>query len=311
MPHVGYGESQFKQTARSLKIHSDELYRCAAQCSNGYAMPSAESISLPAVSALFQPIVPGDATPRYRQARQALQKAIEAGHFKGGRALPSETVIAQSLHISIGTLRRAVDELVHEHVLVRHQGQGTFVAGHSPPRFMFQFFHVEPQQDFGGKHPHHFASLPVEYPAIECLAFEATRADRRSADALRLRAGAGIFQIENRVCLGGHPVMLDRLAISATAFKSLTQADFINRPGTIFGLYQTAFGLTVLHTRERARAVLADARSAKVLGIAENSPVMEIHRLALTFGDKPVEYRISTLNTQAHDYVNVLSKLPA
>lgn len=275
------------------------------------AMPLlAQSLSPPAVSALFQPIVPSDAVPRYRQARQALQKAIEAGHFKSGRALPSETVIARSLQISIGTLRRAVDELVHAHVLVRHQGQGTFVAGHSPPRFMFQFFHVEPQQDFGDVRPHHAASQPVEYPALECLAFEHGRADRRTAHALRLRAGAGVFQIENRVCLGGQPVMLDRLAISTAAFKNLTQTDFIHRQGTIFGLYQTAFGLTVLHTRERARAVLADARSAEVLGVAVGAPVMEIHRLALTFGDKPVEYRISTLNTAAHDYVNVLSKLP-
>ncbi|MGH8605730.1 MAG: hypothetical protein ACREXR_23945 [Gammaproteobacteria bacterium] len=37
-------------------------------------------------------------------------------------------------------------------------------------------------------------------------------------------------------------------------------------------------------------------------------PVMEVHRLALTFGEKPVEYRISTINTQAHDYVSVLSQ---
>ena len=41
---------------------------------------------------------------------------------------------------------------------------------------------------------------------------------------------------------------------------------------------------------------------------AVGSPVMEVHRLALTFGDKPVEYRVSTINTQAHDYVSVLSK---
>lgn len=267
-------------------------------------------LSSTAAAALFTPILAEGSVPRYRQARQALQRAIVAGHFSGGRALPSETVLAGCLNISIGTLRRAVDELVHEHVLVRHQGQGTFLAGHSTPRFMFQFFHVEARQDFGDGASQRAAQLPMEYPAIECLGFESVRADKRTANALRLRTGAATFHIVNRVCLGGQPVMLDRLAISAAAFKNLTHAAFVQRTGTIFGLYQTGFGLTVLHTRERARAVLADIHSAAILGIAEGAPVIEIHRLALTFGDKPVEYRISTLNTAAHDYVNVLSKLP-
>jgi GntR family transcriptional regulator len=47
-----------------------------------------------------------------------------------------------------------------------------------------------------------------------------------------------------------------------------------------------------------------------VLGIEAGAPVMEIHRLALTFGDRPVEYRISVVNTEAHDYVHAQSKLP-
>ena len=37
-------------------------------------------------------------------------------------------------------------------------------------------------------------------------------------------------------------------------------------------------------------------------------PVIEVHRIALTFGDKPVEYRVSTINTQHYDYVSLLSK---
>jgi GntR family transcriptional regulator len=51
-----------------------------------------------------------------------------------------------------------------------------------------------------------------------------------------------------------------------------------------------------------------DRTHARLLGLAAGSPVMEVHRLALTFGDKPGEYRISTINTQAHDYVSVRAK---
>ena len=71
---------------------------------------------------------------------------------------------------------------------------------------------------------------------------------------------------------------------------------------------RTDFGITVLRAQERARAAAADRSVARVLGVAIGLPVLEIHRVALTFGEKPVEYRVSTVNTQSHDYVSVLSK---
>ena len=93
------------------------------------------------------PLTDTGAAPLYRQVKQQLQRAIETGRCRPGHALPNETAIAGQLQVSIGTLRRAVDELVHEHVLVRRQGKGTFVALHGNDRFLFQFFHVEPRQD--------------------------------------------------------------------------------------------------------------------------------------------------------------------
>ncbi|MEI2621053.1 MAG: hypothetical protein V9G09_09940 [Candidatus Nanopelagicales bacterium] len=67
--------------------------------------------------------------------------------------------------MSIGTLRRAVDELVHEHALVRRQGKGTFVAQHGNDRFLFQFFHIEPRPDA------RFGDLrkAAEYPHVESV----------------------------------------------------------------------------------------------------------------------------------------------
>ncbi|MGH8605323.1 MAG: GntR family transcriptional regulator, partial [Gammaproteobacteria bacterium] len=82
-------------------------------------------------SGLLSPLTGGDAMPLYRQVKRELQKLMEAGHYGPGKPLPSEASIAQALQVSIGTLRHAVDELVHEHVLVRRQGKGTFVAPHN------------------------------------------------------------------------------------------------------------------------------------------------------------------------------------
>jgi GntR family transcriptional regulator len=47
-----------------------------------------------------------------------------------------------------------------------------------------------------------------------------------------------------------------------------------------------------------------------VLGLTPGQPVMQVHRTALTFGDRPVEHRVSIINTAQHDYVNLLSRPP-
>jgi GntR family transcriptional regulator len=247
---------------------------------------------------------PGGTGPLYRQARRELQRVVESGRFRPGDMLPSETVIAAALDISVGTLRKAVDELVHEHVLVRRQGKGTFVALHTDERFLFQFFHVEARQDFAGE------STPREreYPKVECVGFARARADEAQAAALRIKAGDPVIRIDNRLSLGGRAVVHDRLCIAAHAFRALSETRFRERPGTIYSLYQSDFGITVLTARERARAAAAGVETARILGVPVGMPVLEVHRVALTFGDKPVEYRVSIINTAAHDYVSLLSK---
>jgi GntR family transcriptional regulator len=248
-------------------------------------------------AAVFAPIAPdAGGAPLYRVAKRALLQAIEAGHCPAGSALPSETALAAAFGISIGTLRHAVDELVAEHILARRQGRGTYVATHDADRFLFQFFHVERSD---GRR---------EAPQVETLSFERTRLDDEAAAALSMKPGEPAIQIENRLALQGRAVVHDRLTLPALLFKGLTEKRLRERPSTIYHLYQTGFGITVVRALERVRAVAADRTAARLLGIAPGAPVLQIRRTALTFNDKPVEYRVSTLHSAQHEYVNLVSR---
>ena len=252
-----------------------------------------------------KPLAPSASGPLYRQAKRELQRVVESGRCRPGETLPSESVIAAALGVSIGTLRKAVDELVHEHVLVRRQGKGTFVALHNDDRFLFQFFHVEPRDEFpvaddlrereyphGGMRGLHCATGPMRPKRRLCASSRGTRCCA-SPIACRWRAG---------------PWCYDRLVVAAQTFRGLNEKRFLERPSTIYNLYQTDHGITVLRAREWVRARSADSETARILGVAVGLPVLEVHRIALTFGDKPVEYRISTINTASHDYVSLLAK---
>ena len=251
-----------------------------------------------ALKPVFSAIAPEAAgMPLYRVVKRALLRAIEGGQLQPGHALPNETGLAAAFGVSVGTLRHAVGELVAEHILVRRQGRGTFVATHNADRFLFQFFHVERSDGLS------------EVPQVELLGLERLRLDDdAAATALGLKAGEPVLRFDNRLLLQGRPVVHDQITLPALLFKGLSDKRLRERPGTIYQLYQSGFGITVLRAVERARAVAADRSSARVLGLAPGTPVMQVRRCALTFGDKPVEYRVSTIHTAVHEYVHTLAR---
>jgi GntR family transcriptional regulator len=260
-------------------------------------MPCAATIGDTMQRSLPFTALPPDAAgaPLYRQAKRALLAAIESGRYPAASALPNETALAAALDVSIGTLRHAVDELVAERIVVRRQGRGTYVATHTTERFVFQFFHVE--RSDGAR----------DAPAVELLSFERGRLDDEAAAALARRAGDAAILIENRLSLQGRPVVYDRLTLPAALFRGLTERRLRERPSTIYHLYQTSFAITVVRATERVRAVHADRTASRVLGVAPASAVLQVRRTALTFNDKPVEYRVSTISTAQHDYVSTLT----
>ncbi len=251
-----------------------------------------------AANAALQTIAPDAAgMPLFRAVKRSLLRAIESGSVAPGEALPSETQLAAGFGVSIGTLRRAVDDLVAEHILVRRQGRGTFVATHTSDRFLFQFFHVERSDGLR------------DAPAVDLVSFERMRLDEEAAAALALPVGESAFQVENRLRLQGRAVVYDRLVIPAKLFRGLTEKRWRKRQSTIYHLYQVEFGITVARAHERVRAVGADRATVRVLGVALGQPVLQVRRIALGLGGQPVEWRISTVVTAQHDYVNLLSRL--
>ena len=230
------------------------------------------------------------ATPLYKEIKRALMEALTTGEWKPGEAIPAERRLSSRYGISIGTVRKAIDELVAENILIRQQGRGTFVASHTRDRLLFYFFHIVPQA--GDK----------SYPDVEFVRFTRARADAELAQHFGIAVGDPIFRIRNRLRLAGAPVMIDDIAVPAARFPGLTQAQFRDRPSTIYNLYQEAFGISVVSTSERLRATLADAEFAALLDVAQGAPLLQIRRLARTYNEVTVEYRVSRVNTEHHEY---------
>jgi GntR family transcriptional regulator len=234
--------------------------------------------------------------PLYEEVRGRLIEGISQGAWQPGEALPSEGELARAFGVAVGTLRKAVDTLVAEQVLVRRQGKGTFVTIHDGRRLMFHFFHIVERG--GGK----------AYPEVRLIDFRRERAMPEEAAALGIAPSEKLIRVRNLLSLGGRPAILDDIAIPAQLFPGLTEKIFRARDNTIYHLYQSRYGINVLRTDERLRAVLASREVAPLLQVAPGAPLLEIRRVALTIRDRPVELRLSRVDTARHDYHNTLGK---
>jgi GntR family transcriptional regulator len=228
--------------------------------------------------------------PLYKGVQRALTERLANGELKPGQLIPSERQLATEFNVSIGTLRKAIDDLVEQRILIRQQGKGTFVATHDRERLLFYFFHIVPQVGL------------KSYPLVEFVFFHKAEANDEVAKRLSLSRGAPIFHIRNRLSLDGAVVSVDDLYIDAERFAKLTPAQFKERPNTIYNLYQEAFGFSVVKTEERLRAEAVDAEIAKLLKIKPGAPVLTIRRSAIDMRGDAIELRVSTVNTTKHEY---------
>lgn len=232
--------------------------------------------------------------PLYKEVKRRITRGLVDGDWRAGEAIPSETKLAERFQVSIGTVRKAIDELVAEKILLRQQGRGTFVARHTLDRTLFYFFHLVGKD--GRK----------ETPETEMLSFVRARADGGEAAQLGIARGERVLRIRNLLRLSGNAVVIDDIVIPSRRFPDMDERVFGEREGTIYGLYQARYGISVIRIAERLSATLADATTGTLLGVAEGTPLLSIARLAYTYDDQPVEVRHSLVDTTQHEYVNDL-----
>lgn len=226
----------------------------------------------------------------YREVKRQMLVALVANEWQAGEAIPAEKHLCERFGVSIGTLRKAIDDLVTENILIRHQGRGTFVAVHNRDQHLFRFFNVVPHD---GK---------KNYPHTKLLSFAKGKSDKITSEKLAIKKNAKIFQFVNVLSVNDIPASLDEIALPERLFEGMTEAQLRNRPSTLYHLYQVEFGLNVIRIEERLRAVISTATQAQLLGLKTGAPLLRIARVAFSYDNRPIEWRIVYVNTQHFEY---------
>jgi GntR family transcriptional regulator len=237
-------------------------------------------------------------SPLYQQIKGLILQSLQAGEWRPGEAIPSEMELAARYRVSQGTVRKAIDELSAENLVVRRQGKGTFVATHAEQGVQYRFLKLVPDN----------GSVESEGPAartiIDC---KRNRASADVARALGLRTGDAVLQVRRVLAFAGVPTILEDIWLPGSPFKGLTAERLASYQGPMYALFETEFGVRMVRANESIRAVNPDAEQARLLGVSSQTPLLSVERVAYTYNDAPMELRRGLYRTDTHHYRNVLS----
>ena len=255
--------------------------------------------SFPAASSLNDVIGATPAfSPLYQQIKGLILQSLQSGEWKPGESIPSEMDLAGRYRVSQGTVRKAIDELATDHLVVRRQGKGTFVATHSEQHVQFRFLKLVPDTGTPG------SEGPAQREIIDC---RRARASADIARALALRTGDAVLQARRVLSFAGTPTILEDIWLPATPFKGLTAERLANYDGAMYGLFETEFNVRMVRAEEKIRAEPAIDGRELLLKVAHGTPLLSVERIAYTYKDTPMELRRGYYRTDTHHYHNTLN----
>ncbi|PTB17446.1 GntR family transcriptional regulator [Trinickia symbiotica] len=234
-------------------------------------------------------------SPLYQQIKGLITQSLVSGEWKPGEIIPSELELAARYKVSQGTVRKAIDELAAENLLVRRQGKGTFVATHNEDRAQFRFLRL--LADDGIEHPH-VSKL------LEC---KRLRAPAEIARQLELKPADPVVQIKRLLQFDGVTTVFDEIWLPGAIFRGLTFERLSEYKGPMYAMFEAEFGTRMIRASEKIRAVAAEPAVAELLGVPDGFPLLSVDRVSYTYGDRPVEVRRGWYVTTGYYYQNDLS----
>ena len=219
--------------------------------------------------------------PRYHRVRDTLTAEIAAHTWRPGEALPTETELAQTHGVSIGTVRKAVDSLVADGVLERFQGKGTFVRRPDFQSSFFRFFRFVDMADVG------------RVPTSRILKREGAAMPATIAAVFRVAAGAPAVRFSRLRLIEDRPLVLEDIWLPHDRFKVFLEIDPREFGDLLYPLYEQYCGVLVASAQETLSAEAVSAKNGRLLALEAGAPVIVIDRVALSADRQPLEWRQS------------------
>jgi len=239
---------------------------------------------------ILKPLDPGKKNqPLYLQVQHVIREAIEKRLLGPDDALPAERYLAADLAVSRITVRKAIDGLVKEGLLVSRQGSGNFVCARIEKNFAKITSFSEDMRS-RGRNPH----------SVWMKRSEGT-VTPEEALVLRLSPGAPVFRFHRLRYADNAPLCLEFATIVASALGSLDAVE-----DSLYEALERS-GNRPTRALQRLRALLLSAEQAKLLKANEGDAGLLVERIGFLRDGRAVEFCQSFYRGDTYDFVAELS----
>lgn len=232
-------------------------------------------------SAERSPAAALESRPLYQQARDTLMQQIASGVLQPGDFLPSEQQLAANLGISVGTVRKATEDLVSQGILERQHGRGTQIVPHTSDRSRFRFFRFAHPDGRLARLTARLISRKIQTPSKEEQRRLSLTKDDQAIVLTRSRSEDGV------------PLIFERISIPEKRFSKLTIEPGRDMLEELYVLFQKQCGEMVRTAVDEVHFDTSSGLFSKELQIEPGSPVLLVKRVALSLTKEPLEFRQS------------------
>ncbi len=235
------------------------------------------------------PLSDGGNRPLYQQLERALRAAIEGGHLAPDDALPPERDLATDFGVSRITVRKAIDGLVQEGLLVRRHGSGTFVRVRVEKNFSKLTSFSEDMRARG------------RTPRSVWLRRSEGTVTPEEAMSLRSSPGTPVCRFHRIRYADDAPMALERATVLADCLPSIEAVE-----SSLYEALERS-GHRPVRALQRLRAVLFDAEQAGLLAARERDPGLLVERIGFDRDGRAIEFSQSWYRGDTYDFVAELS----
>jgi len=230
--------------------------------------------------------------PLYKQVYDTIVSRLSQGYWRAGDSLPSEFALAEELGVSQGTVRKALNHLVDKNILRRQQGKGTYVSEHTGESDLYRFFRY---RESGGERL---------VPENRLISRKRRKIKKDECRRLSLDNTEYVSELTRVRSFDGKPLIYEVVIQPLSIFPGLDK--ITDLPNSLYGFYQSHFGVSIVEAHDELRAVALAAKIAAYLDLSAASPALMTERSSIDIDGRIVEISQAYCNTQDFVYSALL-----
>jgi len=231
---------------------------------------------------------------KYKDIAEDIRSKIKNGEYTFGQKLPYEYVLCMSYHCNKETMKKALDILVKEGLIIRRRGSGTFVKDFDPTTEEISTLFI------GGLTAKYKGKKKVESQVIE---FEVVPADEFLAKKLKIHLGDFVYHIIRLRLLDSIPHLID---ISYLPLSIIPNLKLEHVEGSIYGYIEQTLKLKIQSTHISITSALSSSLEQQFLDLKENEPYIQEEQTSYLSSGHIFEYTLSRYHYNNFEFQTIV-----